>query len=28
IEKMKSCGIMIAESPAEIGKTLYDKLAR
>jgi len=28
IEKMKSCGILIAESPAEIGKTLYDKLAR
>jgi len=27
IEKMKSCGILIAESPAEIGKTLYDKLA-
>ena len=28
IEKMKSCGISMAESPAEIGKTLYDKLAR
>ena len=28
IEKMKSCGILIAESPAEIGKTLYNKLAR
>ena len=28
IEKMKSCGIVVAESPAEIGKTLYDKLAR
>jgi len=28
IEKMKLCGIIIAESPAEIGKTLYDKLAR
>ena len=28
IEKMKSCGIIIAESPAEIGKTLHDKLAR
>ena len=28
IEKMKSCGIIIAESPSEIGKTLYDKLAR
>jgi len=26
IEKMKSCGIMIAESPAEMGKTVYDKL--
>tara|TARA_Y100000590_G_scaffold443690_1_gene573433 strand:+ start:493 stop:1368 length:876 start_codon:yes stop_codon:yes gene_type:complete len=26
IEKMKSCGIKIANSPAEIGKTLYDKL--
>tara|TARA_Y100000590_G_C15596888_1_gene968399 strand:- start:149 stop:1024 length:876 start_codon:yes stop_codon:yes gene_type:complete len=28
IEKMKSCGILIAESPAIIGKTLHDKLAR
>ena len=28
IEKMKSCGILIAESPAEIGKTLQEKLAR
>ena len=28
IEKMRSCGILIAESPAQIGKTLYDKLAR
>ena len=28
IEKMNSCGILVAESPAEIGKTLYDKLAR
>ena len=28
IEKMKSCGITVAISPAEIGKTLYDKLAR
>ena len=28
IEKMKSCGILVAESPAEIGKTLYEKLAR
>ena len=27
IEKMKSCGIIISNSPAEIGKTLYDKLA-
>ena len=27
IEKMKSCGITVANSPAEIGKTLYDKLA-
>ena len=27
IEKMKSCGITISDSPAEIGKTLYDKLA-
>ena len=27
IEKMKSCGILIAESPAEIGKTLHEKLA-
>ena len=27
IEKMKSCGITMADSPAEIGKTLYDKLA-
>ena len=27
IEKMKSCGILVAESPAQIGKTLYDKLA-
>ena len=26
IEKMKSCGITIANSPAEIGKTLHDKL--
>jgi len=25
---MKSCGITIANSPAEIGKTLHDKLAR
>ena len=28
IEKMKSCGITIAESPAKIGKTLRDSLAR
>ena len=28
IEKMKSCGITVANSPALIGKTLYDKLAR
>jgi len=28
IEKMKSCGIFVATSPAEIGKTLYEKLAR
>ena len=28
IEKMKSCGIFVAESPAKMGKTLYDKLAR
>ena len=28
IEKMKSCGITISNSPAEIGKTLHDKLAR
>ena len=28
IEKMKSCGIIMANSPAKIGKTLYDKLAR
>ena len=28
IEKMKSCGILVAESPSEIGKKLYDKLAR
>ena len=28
IEKMKSCGVIIADSPAEIGKTLYDELAR
>ena len=28
IEKMKSCGIMVANSPAEIGQTLHDKLAR
>ena len=28
IEKMKSCGILMADSPAQIGQTLYDKLAR
>ena len=28
IEKMMSCGITISNSPAEIGKTLYDKLER
>jgi len=28
MEKMKSCGILVAESPAHMGKTLYDKLAR
>tara|TARA_B100001123_G_C15132207_1_gene955825 strand:- start:52 stop:927 length:876 start_codon:yes stop_codon:yes gene_type:complete len=28
IEKMKSCGITVVNSPAEIGKTLHDKLAR
>jgi len=28
IEKMKSCGIIMIESPAEIGKTLHEKLAR
>ena len=28
IEKMKSRGILISESPAQIGKTLYEKLAR
>jgi len=28
IEKMKSCGIIMADSPAEIGKTLLKKLAR
>tara|TARA_B100001123_G_C15239273_1_gene998454 strand:+ start:765 stop:1640 length:876 start_codon:yes stop_codon:yes gene_type:complete len=28
IEKMKSCGISIADSPAVIGKKLHDKLAR
>ena len=26
IEKMKSCGIIVSNSPAEIGKTLYNKL--
>jgi len=28
IEKMKSCGIIIADSPAEIGKTLHEELER
>jgi len=28
IEKMKSSGIIIAESPAKIGQTMYDELAR
>ena len=28
IEKMKSCGIFMADSPAQIGQTLYEKLAR
>ena len=28
IEKMKSCGISMANSPALIGKTMHDKLAR
>lgn len=28
IEKMKSCGITVANSPAEIGKTLFDKIKR
>ena len=28
IEKMKSSGILVADSPAQIGKTLHDKLAR
>ena len=28
IEKMRSCGISIADSPAKIGKTLQEKLAR
>ena len=28
IEKMKSCGIFMAESPANLGKTVHDKLAR
>jgi len=26
IETMKSCGITVANSPADIGKTLFDKL--
>ena len=28
IEKMKSCGIKISNSPAEIGKTLQTELER
>ena len=28
IEKMMSCGILVAESPAQIGKTMADKRAR
>jgi succinyl-CoA synthetase alpha subunit len=28
IEKMKSCGILIADSPAKIGQTLHERLAR
>ena len=28
IEKMKSCGSLVAESPAHIGKSLYDNLSR
>ena len=28
IEKMKSCGILVADSPARIGQTLHEKLAR
>ena len=28
IEKMRSCGILVVESPAQIGKTMADKLAR
>jgi len=28
IEKMKSCGILVADSPALIGQTLHEKLAR
>ena len=28
IEKMKSCGILMAESPALIGQTMHEKLAR
>ena len=28
IEKLKSCGVSVAMSPALIGKTLNDKLAR
>jgi len=28
IDKMKSCGIIVVNSPAEIGKTLFDKIKR
>ena len=28
IEKMKSCGVIMTESPALIGKTLYENLER
>ena len=27
IQKMKNCGITVANSPSEIGKTLYNKLS-
>ena len=28
IEKMKSCGIIVSDSPAEIGKTLYEQTCK